>query len=234
VRIWISDAARTTPGALVIFWHGLGGQAANAALALAGLGPDVVADILAKGGIVAAPEKSEKRTTVSVSELPWLLALGAGEEDDLFVMDEIVGCAIQELNIDTRRIHTTGMSAGGLQTGQVAARRSGYLASVVPFSGGQLGSPPIQDPNNKYAAALFHGGDGDMVVINFKQQQTAFHDRLKSQGQFAILCDHGEGHRVVAAAATGGWAFMQDHPYGVTPEPYADGLPDTIPDYCVP
>jgi poly(3-hydroxybutyrate) depolymerase len=159
VRIWRDPAQ--SGGPLVIFWHGLSRNAGDAVLPGAGLGPDVVADIQLQGGMVASPERSEKRQTTSVTELPWLLALGSGEEDDLLVMDEVVGCAMQEVGIDVRHIHVTGMSAGGLQTGQVGPRRSGYIASIVPYSGGQLGEPPVQDPNNKYAAALFHGGPDD-------------------------------------------------------------------------
>ena len=28
------------------------------------------------------------------------------------------------------------------------------------------------------------------------------------------------------------WQFMKDHPFGVTPEPYANGLPASFPSYC--
>ena len=77
VRIWMSDAAREKHGAVVVFWHGLSRNAGDAVLPLAGLGPDVVADVVAKGGIVAAPERSEKRMMTSTSQLPWLLALGS-------------------------------------------------------------------------------------------------------------------------------------------------------------
>ena len=235
VRIWIGDAARQKHGPLVTFWHGLTRNAGDAALAFAGLGPDVVNDIVAKGGIVAAPERSEKRMSTSLTELPWLVALGAGDPDDLLVMDEVVACAHQEVGIDLRHIHTTGMSAGGLHTGAVAPRRSGYLASVVAYSGGQIEATLAeQDPSNKYAAMLFHGGPNDMVVLNFRDLQTTYQARLREQGHFAVLCDHGQNHTIPADAALAGWEFMQAHPYGVAPEPWAAGLPTTIPAYCQP
>jgi dienelactone hydrolase len=235
VRIWMSDAARQKPGPLVTFWHGLSRNAGDAVLQLAGLGPDVVNDIVAKGGIVAAPERSEKRMTTSFSELPWLLAIGTGEEDDLLVMDEVVACAHKEVGIDLRHIHTTGMSAGGLQTGAITPRRSGYLASTVAFSGGQIQADIAeQDPENNYAAMLFFGGPNDTVVLNFKDTQTQYHARLKTQGHYALLCDHNGGHTVPADAALAGWEFMQAHPFGVVPEPWAGGLPGSVPSYCVP
>ena len=28
------------------------------------------------------------------------------------------------------------------------------------------------------------------------------------------------------------WTFMQDHPFGIAPEPYAGGLPAGYPSYC--
>jgi predicted esterase len=232
VRIWISDVARQQHGPLIIWWHGLGLSADSTPTSPYSIGPDVVADIVANGGIVAAPERSEKRQTVSITELPWLLALGTGEDDDLRVMDEIVACAQQQVGIDVRRIHSAGMSAGALQTGQAGPRRSGYLASTAVFSGGQFGAPPIQDPNNLYAVALFHGGPDDIVAINFMDLQLTYQTRLQEQGHFNMVCNHGEGHTLPSAAARAGWDFLQDHPYGVAPEPYADGLPPTMPDYC--
>jgi poly(3-hydroxybutyrate) depolymerase len=232
VRIWMSEAARSQDGPLIVFWHGLTRTASDAAGAAVGLGPDVVAEVVTAGGIVAAPERSEKRETPALGQLPWLLALGTGEDDDLRVMDEVVACARSEVGIDLRRIHTTGMSAGGLQTGQVGARRSGYLASTVVFSGGQAADPPIQDPSNLYAVALFHGGPQDVVLINFMDQETMYRERLNSQGHFNIICNHGANHSIPPAAAMAGWVFMQDHPYGVSPEPYAGGLPASMPAYC--
>jgi predicted esterase len=234
VRIWMSEEARKKPGPLVSFWHGLTRSASDATFTLGGLGQAVVDDIVAKGGIVASAERSEKRMTTSLTELPWLLALGTGDEDDLLVLDEVVGCAIEEVGIDTRRIHTSGMSAGGLQTGQVNARRSGYLASTAVFSGGQLGEPAIQDPDNKLPVILFHGGPNDVVVLKFSELQTVYHQRLKDQGHFALLCDHAANHTVPAPVAQAAWDFMQDHPFGVKPEPYANGLPATMPSFCVP
>jgi hypothetical protein len=234
VRVWVSERAGTAHGPLIVFWHGLSRTASDAPVARAGLGPDVLASILDQGGVLFSPERSEKRQTADISMLPWLLATGSGEEDDLLVLDEIVACADKALHIDRRRIHITGMSAGGLQTGQVGSRRSGYVASTAVFSGGQLGSVDEQDPENLYSAILFHGGPNDMVVLNFKTLQTTYFDKLKARGQFAVLCDHGSGHSVPPEAASAAWRFLDDHPFGVSPEPYAGGLPTELPAYCSP
>jgi predicted esterase len=233
VRIYIGERAWELDGPLVVFWHGLGGQAANASTAFAGLGPDVVAQILDEGGIVASPERSEKRESPGITELPWLLALPTSEDqDDLLVMDDVLACAREVVGIDIRRIHATGMSAGGLQTGQVGPRRSGYIASTVTLSGGQLGDPPVQDPENRYPVALFHGGPDDIVVLQFMEQAELYKERLDTAGHFNIICDHQARHTVPPAAAQGAWQFMKDHPYGAGSEPYADGFPAGIPEYC--
>ena len=226
VRIWMDAGAGDGP--LVVYWHGLGRSAADAAR----LGSDVMAAILEAGGIVAAPERSEKREVSDFGMPPWLLAYGTGEEDDLFVLDEVVACAEREVGIDNARIHITGMSAGGLQAGQVGPRRSQYVASMAVFSGGQFEDPEAQDPDNHYAVILFHGGPDDQVLISFDSMQTAYRDRLQERGHFVLLCDHGQGHTVPPDAAAAAWVFLADHPKGIDPEPYADQLPATIPDYC--
>lgn len=233
VRIWMSDAARQDIAPLVFFWHGLALSAGSAVEASWGLGEAVVQEMVDAGAIVAAPEAdAERAMNAGFTMLPWFQALGSGENDDLLVMDEVVACADRKVGIDYSRIHSSGMSAGGLQTGQVAARRSGYLASVAVFSGGQIGSPSPQDPNNDYPAALFHGGSADMVGLNFQTQQGMYHDGLVEDGHFAILCNHEGAHSVPPEAAQAAWQFLQDHPYGVDPSPYADMLPEPMASFC--
>jgi hypothetical protein len=50
--------------------------------------------------------------------------------------------------------------------------------------------------------------------------------------------DHGvskvdDGRMDPAGASAGAqWQFCKDHPFGVTPDPYAGGLPSSFPSYC--
>jgi dienelactone hydrolase len=53
--------------------------------------------------------------------------------------DQAVACAIQNKHGDPTHIHTAGYSAGGLQTVWMWYARSGYLASVISYSGGSGG-----------------------------------------------------------------------------------------------
>jgi dienelactone hydrolase len=164
--------------------------------------------------------------------------MGAQNTDgDQRLMDEIVACAIKNVGIDVRRIHATGMSAGGLKTAQVSLRRSGYLASVVVYSGGltQGDMPPDQDPTNPVAAMILYGGASDISPvdgINYTAASTSYRDLMRTRGSFAFLCNHGGGHSVPNDSQASAWRFMQDHPFGTKPSPYAMKLPMGFLRYC--
>jgi len=136
------------------------------------------------------------------------------------------------VGVDLRRIHSIGMSAGGLQTTQMSFRRSGYLASVVTFSGGLLGAAPLQEQQNKFAAMIVHGGDSDVVGIGFKPISEAYRDALQTNGHFAFICDHGGGHSIPQDIQPSVSLFFADHPFGTSPSPYASALPGSFPVYC--
>ena len=223
-KVLLSAGASGKKGPLVFFWHGAGGDPKEAPYALS---QAAISAIKAAGGVVAAPYHDP-----AAGQLPWFQTTGTGPDDDLLVADEVVACAIAIQGIDTRRIYSLGFSAGALNTTQMSYRRSGYLASVVTFSGGKLGNPPDQDPNNKLPAMIFHGGASDQVLVNFRDLSQAWREDLKVRGHFAFICDHGKGHTVPNDAPPSTWQFLSDHPFGVAPEPYATALPASFPKYC--
>lgn len=218
-----SSDASAKGGPLVFFWHGAGGSPTEATGAL---GP-AIAEIKAAGGVVAAPYHDP-----ASGELPWFLSIGGARDDDLRLADEIVACAIQRRGVDVRRIHSVGFSAGAMNTTQFAMRRSGYVASVVVYSGAQIAEVDPQDEQNPYAAMLFFGGPSDEVGVNFADASRAYHGWLTEHGHFSFLCDHGRGHTVPSDGRASAWQFLKDHPFGVSPEPYASGLPSGFPSYC--
>jgi predicted esterase len=225
VRLWMSDAAATMDGPLVFYWHGTGSSPQEA---LYGLGADYVAQVVAQGGIIVAPSHDP-----AAGDFPWWLVLGS-REDDLLLADEVLGCAIEQVGVDLTHIHTAGMSAGGLQTSQMSIRRSGYIASAVPYSGGIITAPPDQDPSNPLSAMIFHGGESDVVVLKFQQTSEIYQAAIATRGGFAFICDHGKGHSIPQGSAQASvWQFFRDHPYGTSPSPYKDGLPKGFPEYCV-
>jgi poly(3-hydroxybutyrate) depolymerase len=217
-------------GPLLFFWHS---TLPNPEDAAGWVGKAVIDEIKAQGGVVVAPTTADKS-----ARRPWdNTPLGPKGDADQRLMDEVVACAIQNVGIDVRRIHATGMSAGGQKTAQVSLRRSGYLASVVVYSGGlpEGSNPPDQDPNNPVAAMILYGGPTDISPVdgeNYTQASTRYRDLMVSTGRFAFLCNHGLGHDVPKDSQASAWRFLQDHPYGTKPSPYAGGLPSGFLRYC--
>ncbi|MBW2256763.1 MAG: hypothetical protein JRI25_19510, partial [Deltaproteobacteria bacterium] len=133
VRLWL-DPERESYESLTFYWHGLGASTWDGASHMP------VAWIVDAGGILAAPEKSGD-LDIPFGD-PWFTEVDqTGPSDDFVVMDEVVACAIEHLGLNPRRIHSVGVSSGGAQTTQVGRRRSGYVASVVVFSGYLIGEP---------------------------------------------------------------------------------------------
>jgi predicted esterase len=218
-QIWVSSAAATMDGPLVLVWHGAGGSPSEAPYIL---GMTQVNAILAAGGIVIAPSHDPANT-----QLPWFLDTGS-REDDLFVADELVACARAAVGFDEMHVHSVGFSAGALHTAQMSFRRASYLASVVTYSGGLfngLAPPPRDAMDARFAAMILYGGPDDVVLVSFDRASHQYLQALQIAGDFGFVCNHGMGHTVPPAAQPSAWQFLQDHPYGMTPHAYADGLP---------
>ncbi len=220
-RLWISAAAATMDGPVVFYWHGTGNTTAEAVY---GLGNAQINAVLAQGGVVIAPEHDP-----AAGILPWFLASGV-RDDDLRVADELLACAAMRVGVNAQRIHSVGLSAGGIHTSVMSFRRASYLASVVTYSGGLVvpTAPPSDAPRARFAAMILHGGADDRVPplpVSFQVTSESYARVTKGQGHFPVLCDHGMGHSIPAAVRASALRFLQDHPYGVSPWPYAGGLP---------
>ncbi len=224
VKLWAGDNPQPG-GMLVLYWHAYGSDPAEASYTLS---TPVIDAILANGGVVAAPYPA-----ADVGEFPWFVVNNSPRPDDMLLADEIVACAI-ERGIDPRRIHTTGMSAGGLQTVALTMARSRYIASVTSFSGGAYTTLPFEDPDNHFAAMIVHGGDNDLFggVVNFKTLSLAWFNQLTGNGNFAFLCDHGGDHTIPPGYGPSVANFFFAHPFGTQPSPYVDGLPADFPADC--
>ncbi len=225
-RIWIDeDAAAAQDGPVVFYWHGTGSSTNEAPYGLSNAGVEA---FKAAGGMVVAAVADPDAGT-----FPWWLTIGE-QEDDLLLADEVLGCLDEQWGVDPTRIHAIGMSAGGLHTTQMSYRRSAYIASVVTYSGGIgiQGVPASQNPENRFAAMIYHGGASDNVVISFQLASETYLDDLLMNDHFAFICDHGNGHTIPTDAISSTLQFFSKHPYGVRPSPYADELPGGFPDYC--
>jgi poly(3-hydroxybutyrate) depolymerase len=231
VRIWINPSA-TNAGPVVFYWHGTGMDPIREMPF--GLGPGVQ-EIVDAGGLVAGFYSEPALACPGCSGIE---ALGTGNgvwyKKDFETADEVLACAIQQGRANTRHLHAAGMSAGGLQASAMAYERSNYLASVISYSGGKVFPVTRQDPENTLPIVLAHGGTEDTVLINFKTASEVMANELKPLGHFIVMCDHGRRHVWPAEFGSEGGAavFFREHPYKVSPEPYAGGLPATMPSYC--
>lgn len=226
VQVWADPKAKGKKGPLVFYWHGTGMNPAEAAV---GLGP-IIEKVTSMGGMVVAPFRD-----IESGVFPWYLVLDlAGHRlDDLLLADEVLACAMDQVGIDTTRIHTLGLSAGGLQSTQMSYRRSNYIASSVIYSGGLIiDPPPSKDPRNKFSSMIFHGGPADIVILPFALTSERFLKALKDNDQFGFMCSHFTGHIIPPFIHDSVWKFFEDHPFGAK-SPYPEsGLPEGFPPYC--
>ncbi len=232
VEIRISSAADTKDGPFVIVWHAMNETPLDA---LAALGTSTIDAITAAGGVVAAPYADPV-----AGFYPWFYCLGNYSNDaDLQLMEQVLSCAIESVGVDLCRIHTVGYAEGAMNAAPIAVMRSGYIASLVVHSVSLAGSPVEQDGSNVYPAMILHAGTGDQSGIDFGKGSEDYYELLTVDGEgifankhFAIICDHGGGHTIATDALDSAWQFLQDHPFGTDPSPYAGGLPASFPAYC--
>jgi predicted esterase len=225
VKLALSATAATGP--LIIYWHATGSAPTEAAYAL-GATEDA---LIQSGAVIAAPYSDP-----TAGQFEWFIVNMSQKQDDFLLADEVIACLAQAGRIDTDHVHSMGMSAGALQTTAVSYLRSSYIASVVTYSGGvpAIFTPPPLDPDNKFAALIFHGGTSDNVFnVDFKMASETYANMLTTAGHFATLCDHGQGHSIPLDAAPSAAQFFADNGFGDWPSPYASaGLPASFPTYC--
>ena len=219
-------AGATSPGPLLLYWHATGSSPNEASYALGTTQSAIMAD----GGIIASPYSDDAAGTFE-----WFVVNGSPREDDFLLADEIVACLVEAGRIEPTRIHSLGMSAGGLQTTAFSFYRSAYIASVATFSGGLPADfmPPNIDTSNKFAALIFNGGSTDNVFgLDFKAASENYRTVLTANGHYAAICEHDRGHEIPLDAAPSVRAFFTVNPYGAWPSPYETGLPSSFPAYC--
>jgi poly(3-hydroxybutyrate) depolymerase len=207
-------------GPVFFYWHGTGSSAGEVAL----LG-SAVSEITGQGGLVASFSTSTAMGT-NTGDAVWYTG-------DFAMADQILACAVQQLNIDTQRIYTGGCSAGGLQAAWMLFGRSSYIAAAMPNSGGVVFAPAQDDASHLGSLMTVHGAPGsDVVVIDFSTTSATADKAVVAKGSFAVDCNTGKGHCGAGAADTAAqWQFCKDHPFGVKPEPYTS-LPSSFPSYC--
>ena len=104
VQIWAgTKSEKAAP--ILFYWHGTGSSASEATAFMS----SQISEITGEGGLVASFTTTTKAGQ-DTGDAVWYTG-------DFAMADQILACAVQQLNIDTRQIYTAGCSAGGLQAG---------------------------------------------------------------------------------------------------------------------
>jgi poly(3-hydroxybutyrate) depolymerase len=208
-------------GAPVLFvWHWLGGSASQAERYM-----DLEEVVGDDDVILVIPESDG-------SQFEWHFLDQPDGNPDLLLFDDVLSCLWQEYDVDLDRIHATGMSAGGLWTSYLTLHRSQWLASTAPLSGGAT-EGVYATPTDDIPVLLTWGGPEDIVSpLSFHDATLFLAENLREDGHFVIECEHDRAHDLPPGGIQYAYDFLMDHPKGIDPSPYADGLPSGFPDWC--
>jgi predicted esterase len=217
-----AGAKPASPSApMLIYWHGTGGSSGE----FLTMAAPVANGVTAAGGVIVSFQGTTGGDLNSGTFI-----FGA---TDLKLIDNLVACAVRDHNVDPRKIFTMGCSAGGLMSTATAALRSSYIAAAAPNSGGFPVLTPMFETAHNAALMTVHGKKGaDVVVIDFADASALADMTFKARGGFVIDCDTGGGHCGGSPLAGDVWKFFQAHPFGVSPEPWAGGLPAGFSSQC--
>jgi hypothetical protein len=212
-------AGPTAP--MVFYWHGtLSSSGEFAAMAAA-----VNQGVVQEGGVLVSFQDTTGGDLLSGTSIFGM--------SDFKLTDQLLACAVRDHNIDPRRVFATGCSAGGLFTGAMLAIRSSYMAAGASNSGGFTFPQAFQNMHTPPLMTI-HGAPGvDVVAIDFSESSATADKAFKGRGGFVINCNHGGGHCGGAGLAGDIWKFFKAHPFGVSPEPWAGGLPAGFSSQCM-
>jgi dienelactone hydrolase len=221
-ELWVGSK----PGPMYLYWHATTQHANEVERAF----PKATADTKTKGGMVASFETTNSKGTNTGNNV-WYTG-------DFEAADQIVACGIEKGLIDTSRIYTGGYSAGGIQACAMVTTHGAYLAAAICYSGSAAvlrGTP--KDKGNLPPVLLPHGAPGsDVLILDMAQQSVAWEADYTAAGGFTIDCMDGGDHIASASTRMGldghAMEFLDAHPYGINPMPYAAGLPAGWPSYC--
>ena len=203
-------------GASVVFaWHWLGGTAKQT------LDWMDMASLADHGAIVVAPESTGL-------DIEWDVLNSPQASVDVALFDRVLACLDDQHGVDTARLYSTGMSAGGLMTSYLTMYRSDVLAATAPFSGG-VEDAYYHAPEVDIPVLLTWGGPGDQYGgYSFHDATVAFSENLAQDGHVVVECEHSAGHTPPDEAAEMAWAFFEAAPL----DPEFTGVPAGLPAWC--
>lgn len=207
---------------LLFFWYGAGGSTVQY---------DWMQDFADAHDIVIAVPRAAPGMLFE-----WPIMAGNDPASELVFFDDIVACAAESLPIDTRRIYTSGFSAGALWSTYLVMHRSDVLAAAAIYSGGT--GPLVRSyetPSVSIPVLGMYGGDADIYgggIMDFEESMVQFMDGLVGDGHLVIGCNHEGGHTIPTGGLDWGIDFVRVHRFGDTESPHQTELPPYLPAYC--
>lgn len=198
-----ADASSGT-GPLVQYWHGtfqtpelvIAQDSGVAALR------DVV---LREGGVLVLPRADPAAVARPDTPFPWWSVCGSAMvscdvQDDFAFASEIVACVLEQGLAAPDRVSSTGLSAGGIFSSQLATRVD-WLAGIVSWSGGMPYGGDWVPVSTGVSVLALHGGPNDVYCgagsggcYSFVEPTESLAIDAAAAGVQTILCDHASGH----------------------------------------
>jgi len=218
VSIWLPSQPKRAP--VVFAWHYLGGNPEDFVTWFQ------IDDWAADHDVVVIAPRSR-----SLPGVEWDTYSGPGTAD-LQLFDDLLTCAWEQWEVDLQRVYSTGFSAGALWTANLTQRKSRWLAAAAPLSGGAVDNQ--WSPRDAIPMLVTWGGPTDVYgVFSFEEASYDLLDQLDQGGHFAVQCVHDAGHSIPPVGVDYVWDFFAAHPKDVSPDPWQDGLPNTMPAMCL-
>lgn len=222
--VYVPDGDDGEDAPIVFFWHPLG---ASARLMVQYFDFQIFAD--AHEMIFVLPEATPD------APYEWGFWLDDGG-DDAVLYDDLRTCLVQELGADARRVHTAGVSAGGLWSTWLTLHRADTLASSLVMSGGTGQVVYYHPPAEPIPVLVMWGGPSDTYdnggfQVDFHLQSMAFSEALQADGHLVVECEHDDGHTIPVDGISTLWSWPLPHVYG-EPSPFEGGDLSELPDYC--
>lgn len=196
-----------------------------------GFEPQLKPSFEARGYVLVVPDGQQKYDS------EWQVEPLNAQEDLVFFVD-VLRCLWEQVPIELRRVHSMGFSVGARYSDYLLGRRSNRVASVVTWSAGErtpqnLVVVPV--PPHATPTLMYHGGDGDTSACCGKAATLALVARLKPNGNFMLVCDHGGGHGFPPQPGRVNdlWRFIEQHPFMAGSEAaWRGNLPAGLPAFC--
>ena len=238
-------SAREADMPVVFFFHGLmdpGSTPEPTTYMAQALGLQDMADEL--GAIIVLPQ-SPIWNYAGIEFFLWKVEDGT-YDSDIALFDDLRTCVAQEFSPDLDRVFAVGFSGGSLFTTIVASQRGDTLAGIVEMSGGAdlevaLAADivaPYETPAYAMPALLATGGDNDVwpsasfPIVDFVAGTDTLQANLAADGHFAVRCRHERGHTITSQEVAAAKDWILAHRFG-EPSPFeADGLGDSMSDWC--